>query len=92
MGWGLDRRTIQLEVDASKFFDLQVLAYRNALEVLVCFAGGPEDIDAVDQGMRPESDVLLDGIRAEGTALADGSEDGARLASIIRYGDLDLGA
>ena len=39
-----------------------------------------------------QSDVLLYGICAEGTALADGAEDGAWLASIIRHGDLDLGA
>src|ERR1700678_3876692 len=39
-----------------------------------------------------QSDVLLDGICAEGTALANGTEDSAWLASVIRHSDLDLGA
>jgi hypothetical protein len=68
------------------------LAYRNVLEVLVCLAGGPEDIDAIDCGVMAQSDVLLDRVCAEGTALADGSEDSAWLASVIRHGDFDLGA
>ena len=75
-----------------KLFDLEELVLVYTREALTRVGGGPPNFQAHNLRRFPETDVLLDGIGAEGAATADSAVNRAGAVSFIFHGHLDARA